>query len=114
MNLDLELFRSILVAVKNASSSIVKNNYSIRFDGVHPTTTDYHIHWLIQEGFFAAIDPESKDREYDYINIKLTSKGRQLLDILTNKDNFERARAILEDSAIPMTLDALLSAFTDQ
>lgn len=114
MNLDLELFRSILVAVKNASSSIVKNNYSIRFEGVHPTTTDYRIHWLIQEGFLAAIDPESKDREYDYINIKLTSKGRQLLDILTNKDNFERARAILEDSAIPMTLDALLSAFTDQ
>lgn len=76
MNLDLELFRSILVAVKNAPSSIVKNNYSIRFDRVHPTTTDYHIHWLIQEGFLSAIDPESKDREYDYINIKLTSKGR--------------------------------------
>ena len=114
MNLDLELFRSILLAVKNAPSSIVKNNYSIRFDGVHPTTTDYHIHWLIQEGFLSAIDPESKDREYDYINIKLTSKGRQLLDILTNQDNFERARTILEDSAIPMTLDALLSAFTDQ
>lgn len=114
MNLDLELFRSILVAVKNAPSSIVKNNYSIRFDRVHPTTTDYHIHWLIQEGFLSAIDPESKDREYDYINIKLTSKGRQLLDILTNKDNFERARAILEDSALPMTLDALLSAFMKQ
>ena len=113
MNLDLELFRSILVAVKNAPSSIVKNNYSIRFDGVHPTT-DYHIHWLIQEGFLAAIDSEYKDREYVYINIELTPKGRQLLDILTNQDNFEKARAILEDSAIPMTLDALLSAFTDQ
>nr|DAF64580.1 MAG TPA: hypothetical protein [Siphoviridae sp. ctFH16] len=33
MNLDLELFRSILLAVKNAPSSIVKNNYSIRFEG---------------------------------------------------------------------------------
>lgn len=62
----------------------------------------------------SAIDPESKDREYDYINIKLTSKGRQLLDILANQDNFERARAILEDSAIPMTLDALLSVFMKQ
>ena len=97
MNLDLELFRSILLAVKNAPSSIVN-----------------HIHWLIQEGFLAAIDPEYKDREYDYINIELTPKGRQLLDLLTNQDNFERARAILEDSAIPMTLDALLSAFTNQ
>nr|DAF64579.1 MAG TPA: YjcQ protein [Siphoviridae sp. ctFH16] len=62
----------------------------------------------------SAIDPESKDREYDYINIKLTSKGRQLLDILANQDNFEKARAILEDSAIPMTLDSLLSTFMNR
>ena len=114
MNLDLELFRAILLVVKDAPTPTVKSNYSLRFEGISPLTSDYHVHLLTQEGFLHAIEARCKDREYDYLEIGLTFKGQEFIMAISDRSKFEKVKNYFKANAIPITLEALFKVVSSQ
>lgn len=114
MRLDLELFRAILLVVEESPTPTVKSNYSLRFEGIPPLTSDYHVHLLIQEGFLYTIDARCKDREYDYLEIGLTIKGQQFIDAIADRSSLDKIKDYIKANALPLTLDVLFKVAMTQ
>ena len=112
MKRDLEIIRSLLLAIEECDSPDIKTNDLLQ-DGDDIDVISYHLELLLDACYVDAKPLRVKGPAYPlYFSIRLTMQGHDYLDAVRNKSVWGKTKEKLSDFASSAPLDVVKAVGT--